>query len=66
VRRVPSDPPSRSGAHCPQRADLGSQGNPTLTLAEIDGRQAIAMTLYLFTEGAAPGEDTELLFYRFL
>lgn len=46
--------------------DSVSQGNPTLTLAKIDGRQAIVVTLYLFTEGAAPGEDMELLFYRFL
>jgi hypothetical protein len=43
-----------------------SQGNPSLILVEIDGRAAIVVTLYLFTEGAAPGEDTELLFYRFL
>jgi hypothetical protein len=43
-----------------------SQGNPSLALVEIDGRPAIVVTLYLFTESSAPGEDTELLYYRFL
>ena len=33
---------------------------------EIGGREAILVTLYVFTEGAQGGEDEELLFYRTL
>ncbi len=40
--------------------------NPTASLIEIGGREAILVTLYLFTEGARGEEDEELLFYRTL
>jgi hypothetical protein len=40
--------------------------NPTIDPIEIGGREAILVTLYLFTEGAQGEEDEELLFYRTL
>jgi hypothetical protein len=41
-----------------------SQSNPTITAIEVGGRPALLVTVYLLTEGAAPGEDGELVYYR--
>ena len=39
-------------------------GNPTVSRVEIDGRSAILVTVFLFSEGAGPGEAGELIYYR--
>ena len=41
-----------------------SFSNPTISEIRINDRAAILVTLYLFTEGAAPGEAGELIYYR--
>jgi len=38
--------------------------NPTITQIEIDGGQAILVTLYVVNEAAADSEDGELIYYR--
>jgi hypothetical protein len=40
--------------------------NPTVSRVVVDGRPAILVTVFLFTEGAAPGEAGELIYYRFV
>lgn len=52
----------------PFRTHAGSVsiGNPTVSLVEIGGRDAVLVTLYLFTEGAQGEEGGPLLFYRTL
>jgi hypothetical protein len=49
------------------RTNLGSSsfGNPTATVVtDPSGFRAVVMTLFLFSEGAAPGEGGELIYYR--
>lgn len=48
------------------RTDGGSRAfsNPSVEVVTIDGQQSLLVTMYLFTEGAATGEDGTLLFYR--
>jgi len=48
------------------RTDGGSRAfsNPSVEVVTIDGQQSLLVTMYLFTEGAAPGEDGTLLYYR--
>lgn len=42
-------------------------GNPTVTeLTAPNGKRALAMTQFLFVEGAAPGEAGQLIYYRYL
>ncbi len=42
-----------------------SFGNPTATvITDPSGFRAVVMTLFLFSEGAAPGEAGELIYYR--
>ncbi len=42
-----------------------SFGNPTATvLTAPSGRQAVLVTMYVFSEGAAPGEMGPLIYYR--
>jgi len=50
------------------RTHAGSQAfsNGTLDLVEIEGREALLVTMYLFTEGARGEEDGELIYYRFV
>lgn len=50
------------------KTHAGSQAfsNASISEVRIDGRDAILVTLYLFTEGSRGGEDEELLFYRTL
>lgn len=43
-----------------------SFANPALEVVTIDGRESLLVTMYLFTEGAAPGEDQGLLYYHAL
>jgi hypothetical protein len=38
-------------------------GNPSATWVKIDGRDALVVTVYIFTEGSRGGEDGELIFY---
>lgn len=38
--------------------------NPTVTLMQIDGQPAVVATLFVPSEGAAPGEAGELIYYR--
>jgi len=40
--------------------------NPTIDLIEINGRAAILVTLYIFTDGSHADEDGELIYYRYL
>lgn len=40
--------------------------NATVDLIEVGGREAVLVTVYLFTEGAKGEEDGELLYYRIL
>ena len=57
---------TRNAEIIPFKTHAGSVSfaNPSINQVEINGRQAILVTLYLFTEGAAAGEDEELLYYR--
>ena len=50
------------------KTHAGSQAFSSASVSEvrIDGRDAILVTLYLFTEGSRGGEDEELVFYRTL
>ena len=42
-----------------------SFGNPTATaLKAPSGRDAVFVTVYVFSEGAAPGEIGPLIYYR--
>jgi hypothetical protein len=42
-----------------------SFGNPTVTeLVAPDGKRALMVTMFVFGEGAAPGESGSLIFYR--
>jgi hypothetical protein len=43
-----------------------SLANPSITEVEINGRAAMVVTLYIFTEGARGNEDGELIYYRYL
>jgi hypothetical protein len=43
-----------------------SLANPTVSAIEIDGLAAILVTVFAFTEGAAPGESGQLIYYRTL
>jgi hypothetical protein len=43
-----------------------SMSNPSLALVEIDGREAILVTVYIFTEGSHADEDGGLIYYRYL
>lgn len=38
--------------------------NPTVSRVTIGGRSAILVTVFLFSEGAGPGEPGELIYYR--
>ena len=62
------DDETRSAELLRFRTHAGSAAfsNPTISKIEIGGREAILVTLYLFTEGARGEEDQELLFYRTL
>jgi len=40
--------------------------NPTATIMEINGRKALVNTFFIFSEGAAPGEAGELMYYHFI
>lgn len=40
--------------------------NPTITFMEINNRQAMVVTLFMPSEGAANGEAGELTYYRYL
>lgn len=40
--------------------------NPTITQIEINGRAAIVVTLFIFSEGSAGFEDGELIYYRLI
>jgi hypothetical protein len=48
------------------KTHAGSQpfSNPSISEVQIDGHDAILVTLYLFTEGSRGGEDEELVFCR--
>ena len=50
------------------KTHAGSQAfsNASISEVRIDGRDAILVTIYLFTEGSRGGEDEELIFYRML
>ena len=50
------------------RTDGGSRAfsNPAVEIVTIDGQQSLLVTMYLFTEGAAEGEDGGLLYYQTL
>ena len=50
------------------RTDGGSHAfsNPAVEIVTINGQQSLLMTMYLFTEGAAEGEDGGLLYYQTL
>jgi hypothetical protein len=41
-----------------------SLANPTVSAVRVGSLSAIVVTLYLFAEGAAPGEAGELIYYR--
>jgi hypothetical protein len=43
-----------------------SMSNPTLTVVEINGREAILVTAYIFSEGSHSNEDGGLIYYRYL
>lgn len=38
--------------------------NPSVEIVNIDGQQSLLVTMYLFTEGAAAGEDGVLLYHH--
>jgi len=40
--------------------------NPTITRTLINGKDALIMTMFITTEGAAPGEVGELIYYKIL
>jgi len=50
------------------RTDAGSIsfGNPTIEEVQISGRHALVMTLFVFLDGSAAGEDGSLAYYRVL
>jgi len=50
------------------RTDAGSIsfGNPTIEQVQIGGRQALVMTLFVFLDGSAAGEDGSLVYYSIL
>lgn len=50
------------------KTDRGSRAfsNPAVEIATIDGQPSLVMTMYLFSEGAAEGEDGGLLYYTAL
>lgn len=39
--------------------------NPTITFMEVNGRDAMVITLFMPTEGAAPGEAGQLVYYSY-
>jgi len=43
-----------------------SMGNPSLTLIEVNGREALLVTLYIYSEGSHADEDGGLIYYRYL
>jgi hypothetical protein len=43
-----------------------SVGNPSISRIEIDGSQAILVTLFVFSEGSKGAEEGSLIFYRTL
>jgi len=43
-----------------------SFGNPTIEEVQIGGRDALVMTLFLFLDGSAAGEDGSLVYYSIL
>jgi hypothetical protein len=52
--------------HFRTHAGSAAFSNPTITQVEIDGREAIVVTLYVISEAAAAGEDGELIYYRMM
>jgi len=60
------DPATRTAERVDIRTHGGSRSfsNPGVEIVTIDGRQSLLLTMDLFTEGAAPGEDGGLLYYR--
>jgi hypothetical protein len=48
--------------------DAGSESmsNPSVALVEIDGREALLVTVYIFSEGSLAGEDGGLIYYHYL
>ena len=52
--------------HFKTHAGSVSIGNPTIDQIDINGRAALLVTLYVFTEGSQGGEDGELIYYRYL
>jgi hypothetical protein len=62
------DPSTGSAEKLNFRTHAGSVtfSNPTITQIEINGRAAILVTLFIFTEGSAGFEDGELIYYRLI
>ncbi|MFZ8999172.1 MAG: hypothetical protein ACO3D0_12470, partial [Ilumatobacteraceae bacterium] len=60
------DPAAGTAEQLDIRADGGSRAfsNPSVDVVTIDGQPSLLITAYLFTEGAATGEDGTLLYYR--
>jgi hypothetical protein len=60
------DPETRSAEPLRIRTHGGTPNaaNPTVSRIVIDGRSAVLVTVFLFTEGAGPGEPGELIYYR--
>ena len=50
----------------PTDAGSISFGNPTIEQVQIGGRQALVMTLFVFLDGSAAGEDGSLVYYSIL
>jgi hypothetical protein len=60
------DPATRKAEQLDIRTHGGSRSfsNPGVEIVTIDGRQSLLLTMFLFSEGAAPGEAGGLLYYR--
>jgi len=52
--------------HVKTQAGSVSFANPTIDQIKINGRDAILVTLFIFSEGSHGGEDGELIYYRYL
>jgi len=61
----PAEPPSEHVFILTHLASA-SVSNPSLALVELDGRQALVVTLYIQQPGLAGDETGELIYYRFV
>lgn len=61
----PAEPPSEHVFILTHRASA-SVSNPSLALVELDGRQALVVTLYIQQPGLGGDETGELIYYRFV